>query len=63
VLEKALREGGNPDATMKLFPQLDHLFKKTASDKPTTRDYLQARPIDGEFLDVLVAWLKERARR
>ena len=63
ALEKALRESGHPDATMKLFPQLDHLFKKTASDKPTTRDYLQARPIDGEFLAALTAWLKERARR
>src|SRR6185295_10354071 len=61
-LEKAARASGNPDVTVKLFPKLDHLFKKASGDKPTTADYLTARPVDAEFLDTVAAWLKERAK-
>jgi pimeloyl-ACP methyl ester carboxylesterase len=52
----------HPDHELVLLPALDHLFKK-ASDPPSELDYLLARPVDPEFLDVLSAWLRARLVR
>ncbi|MSR47402.1 MAG: alpha/beta fold hydrolase [Planctomycetes bacterium] len=57
-LVAALRAAGNADVTLALFPDLDHLFKRTLSDPPSTADYLKARPVDAEFLSKLTAWLQ-----
>lgn len=54
----ALKESGNPDATLVLFPELDHLFKKVLSDPPSTADYLKARPLDPDFLAAVTKWLQ-----
>jgi len=58
-LVAALDEAKHPDHELKLFPTLDHLFKK-AGDPPSELDYLKTRPVDPEFLDALVAWLRAR---
>ena len=58
----ALDAAGHHDHELRVFPALDHLFKR-ASDKPSELDYLRARPIDPEFLDALVAWLSRRLLR
>ena len=55
----ALDGAKNPDHELKLFPTLDHLFKK-ASDSPSELDYVRSRPVDAEFLDALAAWLHAR---
>ena len=62
-LEKAAKAGGNADVTLRLFPKLDHLFKKIEGDKSDYADYLKRRPVAREFLDCVAAWLKERAAR
>jgi pimeloyl-ACP methyl ester carboxylesterase len=62
-LQKALADAKNGDVTVKVLPGLDHLFKKVLGDPPSFQEYFQARPVDGGFLDLLVAWLKERAAR
>jgi hypothetical protein len=49
----------HPDHEVRVFPTLDHLFK-VASDPPSSLDYLRARPVDAEFLEVLSAWLTAR---
>ncbi len=58
-LVAALDAAKHTDHELKLFPALDHLFKK-ASDPPSELDYLKARPVDPEFLDALVSWLQAR---
>jgi len=63
ALETALKEAKHPDVTLKVFAALDHLFKKVEGEKPSYQEYFKARPVDREFLDALVAWLKERAKR
>ena len=58
-LVAALDDAKHPDHELKLFPTLDHLFKK-AGDPPSELDYLKSRPVDPGFLDALVAWLRAR---
>jgi hypothetical protein len=58
-LVAALDEAKHPDHELKLFPELDHLFKR-AGDPPSELDYLRDRRVDAEFLDALVAWLRAR---
>jgi pimeloyl-ACP methyl ester carboxylesterase len=61
ALERALEAAKHPDFEARLFPALDHLFK-VASDPPSDLDYIRARPVDGEFLDALSAWLCAKLR-
>ena len=60
LLEAALEEVGHADHELVIFPELDHLFKKTEGGDSSGLDYLKNRPIDPEFLDTLVAWLSQR---
>ena len=62
ALLAALQAAGHADASLALFPRLDHLFKAILSDPPTTADYLQARPVDPEFLIKVTEWLLARSR-
>ena len=60
ALEAALEAAGHPDFELVVLPQLDHLFKRTEGGDGAALDYLKDRPVDEEFLDLLVAWLKAR---
>jgi pimeloyl-ACP methyl ester carboxylesterase len=60
ALERALREAGNRDVTLAVFPELDHLFKKVEGEKASYQEYFKARPVDREFLDEIAAWLSVR---
>ena len=62
LLLKTLDDAKNADHELRVFPTLDHLFKKT-SGKGSELDYLKTRPVDPEFLDVLSGWLKARLVR
>lgn len=63
ALEKALADAHHPDATLRVFPGLDHLFKRSPDEKkPALSDYLQPRPVDPEFQDALCAWLDARLK-
>jgi dipeptidyl aminopeptidase/acylaminoacyl peptidase len=59
----ALDEIGHPDHELVVFPELDHLFKKTVGAESSGLDYLKTRPVDVGFLDTLAAWLRERLSR
>lgn len=61
-LVAALEAAKHVDHELKLFPTLDHLFKK-ASDPPSELDYIKSRPVDAEFLEALVAWLRQRLQK
>ncbi|HEX9795099.1 MAG TPA: prolyl oligopeptidase family serine peptidase [Planctomycetota bacterium] len=60
LLVAALENAGNDDHELIVFPELDHLFKKTTGPKSTGLDYLKRRPVDSGFLDRMVAWLAPR---
>jgi len=60
ALEKALVEAQNPDHELRVFADLDHLFKKTPGEKSELGDYWKVRPVDAEFLSVLATWLEKR---
>lgn len=62
ALKRALDEERHGDATLRVFPDLDHLFKRCTTATPSFADYLKPRPIDPEFLDVLTAWLTTRLK-
>ena len=57
-LVTAARAGG-VDCTYALFPDLDHLFKRTSHS--TLAEYNEPRPVDGEFLVTVHRWLAEHA--
>jgi pimeloyl-ACP methyl ester carboxylesterase len=61
-LAAALAAAGHADHELRVFPELDHLFKR-ASERASELDYLKSRPVDPEFLDVLSSWLKARLMR
>ncbi len=58
-IQAALDAAGHVDHELRVFPELDHLFKR-AGERPNELDYLKARPIAPEFLEVLTAWLAAR---
>lgn len=60
ALLAALEEVQHPDVELRVFPELDHLFKKCPGERSTLQDYALPRPIDPEFLDALVLWLRRR---
>ena len=60
ALQDALAEAEHPDFELVVFDDLDHLFKRTTSERPSGLEYLRDRPIDGAFLDRLVAWMRAR---
>ncbi len=59
-LAAALDGSAHADHELVVFPELDHLFKRTVGAESSPLDYLKSRPVDAGFLDVLVAWLTER---
>jgi uncharacterized protein len=60
ALKRALDEEKHGDATLRVFPELDHLFKRCTTATPSFADYLKPRPVDPEFLEFLTTWLTKR---
>jgi len=60
ALDRALEEVEHPDHTLRIYPDLDHLFVRIEGQS-TPEKYLEpSRRIDRQVLADLVAWLKER---
>jgi uncharacterized protein len=53
--QKAL--GRRKNATLKLYPELDHLFA-AGEGKSSPRDYDERRPVDVRLIDDLAAWVR-----
>jgi len=58
-IEKALKEGGNPDFTTLEFPSLNHLFQK-ASTGSIVEYYSLEETIHPPVLDTMQNWILER---
>lgn len=59
LLNRALDESGNQKHILKIFPDLDHLFCKTEGEGDYAAYADTERPLDQQFLDFLVDWLKK----
>jgi hypothetical protein len=64
AIADALREGGNRDVTVRLFPGLNHLFLADPAGTPDPSTYatLPSRQVPAEVLGALADWLAERLR-
>lgn len=61
TLARVIREGGNGDVTVRIFPRLNHLFLVSPSDgSPAEYAAIQDTRLAPEVLDTLAAWLKLR---
>jgi dipeptidyl aminopeptidase/acylaminoacyl peptidase len=59
MLNLALNESKNKNHTLKIFPNLDHLFCKTEGEGDYAEYANIERPLDQEFLNFLTEWLKK----
>jgi dienelactone hydrolase len=60
LLEKAFRQGGNRDVTLRVFPARNHLFLRDATGEPANYPKLASYVIDGEVMGTLADWLVAR---
>jgi hypothetical protein len=56
-LVQALTDAGHRAHELRVFPELDHLFKRVGA---SPLDALKPRPVDPELLDALATWLAAR---
>ena len=54
-LAQALAAGGNKQVSLRIFPNLTHLFTPSALDKSVTGE--RSAEVSEEFLKTLAAWL------
>ena len=63
ALERAFTAAGNRDVTMRVFPELNHLFIHDPSGLPSGYGALTSNLVDPEVLGVLADWLAVRLAR
>lgn len=58
-IEKALKEAGNPDVTVRRLPGLNHLFQPVKTGNPA--EYAASDvTVDPSVLDLMTKWIRER---
>lgn len=63
ILEKALRAGGNRDVTMRVFPELNHLFIHQPGGNPSGYSTLPTNLASPVVLGTAADWIVAHARR
>ncbi len=61
-LEAALRDAGNRDVTLRVFPNLNHLLIHDPDGMPAGYARLSSNRVDAQLLSVLADWLVEKLR-
>lgn len=61
-IEKALKQGGNRDVTVRLLPGLNHLFQPAQTGSPAEYGVIETT-IDPGVLDLVTDWITERFMR
>lgn len=62
MLERALRQGGNSQVTVHVFPDANHLFLRDANGDPTGYAALPDHQVRADVLATLLTWLQQRFR-
>lgn len=60
-VEQALRDGGNPDATSRVLPELNHLFQTSESGAPTEYATIE-ETMSPVALQMIADWIEARVR-
>jgi len=60
ILAAALRDAGNKDVTVKVFPTLNHLFLPSTTGSFSEYSHLQTTKVPDEVLAILTDWVKAR---
>ena len=63
LLEKAFKAAGNKDVTMRVIPNLNHLFVYDPSGFPGAYTSLKSFAVDRATIGLVVDWLSSRLRR
>ena len=58
-IEKALKEAGNPDVTLRTLPGLNHLFQPAKTGSPGEYAMIETT-LDPSVLDLVTRWIQER---
>jgi uncharacterized protein len=58
-IEKALKEAGNPDVTVRTLPGLNHLFQPAKTGSPGEYAMIETT-IDPTVLDLVTQWIQQR---
>lgn len=61
MLGKVLRESGNKDVTVQVFPDLNHLFLKDPTGNPANYSKLEGR-VGSDVMGAVVDWIAVRAK-
>ncbi|MFQ5746311.1 MAG: alpha/beta hydrolase family protein [Gemmatimonadota bacterium] len=59
-LAAAMREAGNPDVTLRVYPELNHLFLEDPDGDPAGYPRLPTRAMPPRVLDDIADWLTDR---
>lgn len=62
IYAKYLAMGECTDVTLRILPDLDHMFKPCGGRESTMDMYREDRRVDPPFIDILVNWLVDHAR-
>jgi hypothetical protein len=62
-MARAFREGGNPDVTVRVFDELNHLFLVDPSGNPASYATLENSSVSPDVLGALADWLATRLAR
>ena len=63
TLGAAMREGGNRDVTVRVFPGLNHLFVPSPTDgSPSEYAALTDASVNRDVLETLASWLAQKLR-
>ena len=57
-LERALRDGGNPDATVRVFPGANHVLRRLPLMSGGAWDWPRAAP---GYLELITRWIIDHA--
>ena len=60
TLAETFRTAGNPDVTLRVFPDINHLLLRDPEGDPSGYSALESREVDREVLGTLVDWLVQR---
>jgi dienelactone hydrolase len=62
MLEKAAREGGNKDVTVRVFPKLNHLFLPSTTGAFSEYSSLSVTSLGDDLLRTLTDWMQQRLK-
>ena len=62
MLERAAREAGNKDVTLRAYPDLNHLFLPAKTGSPVEYSSLSTNAIGGDVINLLGDWLQQKLK-